>query len=107
MKEKIKEILNFSPNSATENLDIKLEKSQSSEEIITGDLEETNSDPINHDPKSNDLKCKLCYLYFTYTAPNKKELKDHYATIHIGETIPGKSLFFKFWLSVYDHEFCI
>ena len=33
-------------------------------------------------PKSESLKCKLCNIYFTYTAPNTKELRLHYLTVH-------------------------
>ena len=29
-----------------------------------------------------DLSCKLCNKWFTYTAPDKESLKEHYATIH-------------------------
>ena len=36
------------------------------------------------------MSCKLCNKWFTYTAPDKEALKDHYATIHKGEKIPEK-----------------
>lgn len=29
-----------------------------------------------------DLSCKLCNTYFTYTAPDKKSLIEHYKTVH-------------------------
>ena len=90
IREKVE--LDVSPNNVAinlqPNLNENLEKSESSGEIITGDLEENNSDPKN-DKTEVELMCKLCCTYFTYTAPNQEELKDHYATVHKGEVIPG------------------
>ena len=47
------------------------------------------AEPMVVQAEPPDLNCKLCIKWFTYTAPSKEALDDHYATIHKGEVIPG------------------
>jgi len=90
LREKVKE--DVGPNnvaiSLQPNLNENLEIPEAYGEIISGDLEENSSDTKN-DKTEVDLMCKLCCTYFTYTAPDQEELRDHYATIHKGEVISG------------------
>ena len=79
------------PQAGQPDLEESLEEANDSTEEITGDIDDTNnSDPKNTESEEVDLNCKLCNKWFTYTAPDKESLKDHYATIHKGEKIPGE-----------------
>ena len=79
------------PQAEQPNLEESLEEADDSPGEITGDIDDANnSDPKNTESEEVDLNCKLCNKWFTYTAPDKESLKDHYATIHKGEKIPGE-----------------
>jgi hypothetical protein len=79
------------PQAGQPDLEESLEEADDSPGEITGDIYDTNnSDPKNTESEEVDLNCKLCNKWFTYTAPDKESLKDHYATIHKGEKIPGE-----------------
>ena len=76
------------PQAGQPDLEESLEEADDSPGEITGDIDDTNnSDPKNTKSGEVDLNCKLCKKWFT--APDKESLKDHYATIHKGEKIPG------------------
>ena len=51
----------------------------------------SQGDEEDDDESEVDLNCKLCNKWFTYTAPDKASLKEHYATIHKGEKIPKET----------------
>jgi len=68
------------------NLNAILEETKPAGDVISGDLDKNNS---VQDESEVDMSCKLCNKWFTYTAPDKESLKEHYATIHKDEKIPG------------------
>jgi len=68
------------------NLNAILEETEHAGQMISGDLDDNNR---VQDESEIDLSCKLCNKWFTYTAPDKESLKEHYASIHKDEKIPG------------------
>ena len=66
-------------------------------------LDQNRSEKVN-------LNCKICNKWFAYTAPTKRQLDEHYATIHKGEKIPEeepKELYYNPYISkVYACVYC-